>query len=118
MGATLSLVESVHLDIMILIAGSACQDLFAKKGFDKTLAVSIGSTSKEVRACMSFRLLFSSLGVYLRGLILFSLELESLTTEINRNKDQKCHLLWENVVSACTDAPVWELREALQLVTL
>lgn len=33
--------------------------------------------------------------------------------EINRNKDQKCHLLWETVVSVCRAAPVWELREAL-----
>lgn len=44
---------------------------------------------------MSFTLWFSSLGVYLRALILFSLHTVSLTTGINRNKDQKCHLLWE-----------------------
>lgn len=33
--------------------------------------------------------------------------------EINRKKDQKCHLLWETVVSACTAAAVWELGGAL-----
>lgn len=90
------------------MSGLTCQE-----GFDKTLAVSIGSMSKEIRACMSFTLLFSLLGVYLRGLILFSVELVSLTTEINRNKSQKCHLLKKNVVFACTNALVWELREAL-----
>lgn len=95
------------------MSGDICQE-----GFDKTLAVSIGSMSKEVRACTCFTLLFSSLGVYLRGLILFSLESVSLTAEINRNKDQKCHLLWKKVVSACADAPLWELGESLQLASL
>lgn len=89
-----------------------------QEGFDKTLAVSIGSASEEVRACMSFTHLFSSLGVDLRGLILVSLELVSLTTEVNINKDQKCHLLWESIVSVCTEAPAWGLREALPLVSL
>lgn len=82
------------------MSGVICQE-----GFDKTLAVSIGTMSKEVRACMSFTLLFSSLGVYLRGLILFSLESVSLTAEKNRNKDQKCHLLWKQrsiCVHRCT----------------
>lgn len=58
------------------MSGLGCQE-----GFDKTVAVGIGSMSKEVRACTSLTRLFCSLGVCLGGLVLFSQELVSLTAE-------------------------------------
>lgn len=60
------------------MSGLGCQE-----GLDKTLAVGIGSMSKEVCACTSLTPLFCSLGAYLRGLVLFSLESVSLTAEIH-----------------------------------
>lgn len=95
-------------DQRILMAYQVCQE-----GFYKSLAVRIDSMSKEVCACVSFALSFASPLEYPRGVTVFLLELLGLVTEINRNKDH-----WKFVLSACTDAPMWEHREALYLVRL
>lgn len=90
--------SSRYSDQRILTAYQFCQE-----GFYKSLAVSIDSMSKEVCACVSFTFLFASPLEYPRGVIVFLLELLGLATEMNRNKDQKCHSNWKFVLSACTD---------------